>query len=182
MNTFLDSANVSNYLKSIFAWKRSCTISFELQMPQISLVALWAGLTKLYQGKGTFQPSNDCYSFYYPLNFLTFFIFNELQLFCDCITTLIILLCSRHLWHKISMHVNSYPGSFVLKIKFLWNYHSFLIFTISPFRLWKIPQFHQISWCGNFVERHSFRIVSGESPATMLKLCLTTKCPHQEIR
>ena len=25
----------------------------------------------------------------------------------------------------------------------------------------KIPKFHLISWCGNFVEKHSFRIVSG---------------------
>ena len=31
---------------------------------------------------------------------------------------------------------------------------------------------HLISWCGNFVERRSFRIVSGESPETMLKLRL----------
>ena len=28
----------------------------------------------------------------------------------------------------------------------------------------KIPKFHLISWCGNFEERNSFRIVSGESP------------------
>ena len=29
-------------------------------------------------------------------------------------------------------------------------------FTVYP-RL-KIPQFHLISWCGNFVEKHSFQI------------------------
>ena len=46
----------------------------------------------------------------------------------------------------------------------------------------KIPQFHLISTCGNFVERHSFRIVSGESPETLRKLCLSTKFQHQEIR
>ena len=34
---------------------------------------------------------------------------------------------------------------------------------------------HLISWCGNFVDRHSFRTVSGE---TMGKLCLSTKFPH----
>ena len=28
-----------------------------------------------------------------------------------------------------------------------------------------------ISWCGNFVERHSFRTISGDSPKTMQKLC-----------
>ena len=46
----------------------------------------------------------------------------------------------------------------------------------------KIPYFHLISWCGSFVERHSFRIDSGESPETVRKLCLSTKCPQQEIR
>ena len=46
----------------------------------------------------------------------------------------------------------------------------------------EIPWFHLISWCGNFVERHSFRIVSGESPKTMRKLCLATKFLHQKIR
>ena len=34
----------------------------------------------------------------------------------------------------------------------------------------KIPQFPLISWCGNFVEKHSFRIVSGDSPETLRKL------------
>ena len=46
----------------------------------------------------------------------------------------------------------------------------------------KIPEFHLISWCENFVERHSFRIDSGESPETMRKLCLSTKFPRHEIR
>ena len=46
----------------------------------------------------------------------------------------------------------------------------------------KIAWFHLISWCGNFLERHSFRIVSGDSPKTMRKLYLSTKSPHQEIR
>ena len=41
---------------------------------------------------------------------------------------------------------------------------------------------HLITLCRNFVERHSFRIVSGKSPETMRKLCLSTKLPHQEIR
>ena len=47
--------------------------------------------------------------------------------------------------------------------------------------LQKIPYFHLISWCGNFMERHSFCIVSGDSPKTMQKLCLATKFPHQEL-
>ena len=36
--------------------------------------------------------------------------------------------------------------------------------------------------CGNFVERYSFCRVSGDSPETMRKLCLSTKFSHQEIR
>ena len=32
------------------------------------------------------------------------------------------------------------------------------------------------------MERHSFRIVSGESPETIRKLYLSTKFPHHEIR
>ena len=32
------------------------------------------------------------------------------------------------------------------------------------------------------MERHSFRIVSGELTETMQKQCLSTKFPHQEIR
>ena len=32
------------------------------------------------------------------------------------------------------------------------------------------------------MERHSFHIVSGESPETTRKLCLSTKFPYQEIR
>ena len=41
---------------------------------------------------------------------------------------------------------------------------------------------HQIFWCGTFVERHSFCIVSANSPESMRKLCLSRKFPHQEIR
>ena len=47
--------------------------------------------------------------------------------------------------------------------------------------LQKIPQFHLISWCGNFVERYSFGIVLGESPKTMRKLCLSTKFLHKKL-
>ena len=45
-----------------------------------------------------------------------------------------------------------------------------------------IPKFHLISWCGNFVERRSFRRVSVDLPETLRKRCLSTKFPHQEIR
>ena len=51
--------------------------------------------------------------------------------------------------------------------------------------LWKgtvFANFWLISRCGNFVQRHSFRIVSGESPETLRKLWLSTKFPHHKIR
>ena len=48
--------------------------------------------------------------------------------------------------------------------------------------LCKTPQIYLISWCGNFMERHSFRIVLGHLPETMGKLCLSTQFPHQKIR
>ena len=35
--------------------------------------------------------------------------------------------------------------------------------------------------CAYIFKRHSFRIVSGESPETMRKLCHSTKFPHQQI-
>ena len=41
---------------------------------------------------------------------------------------------------------------------YLWLFSELPCLTLS-----KMPQFHLISWCGNFVERHSFRIVSGDS-------------------
>ena len=60
---------------------------------------------------------------------------------------------------------------------FLVKYSNRFIAPFAKNTFCKIPQFHLISWCGNFVKRHSFRIVFGES-----KLCLSTKFPHQEIR
>ena len=62
----------------------------------------------------------------------------------------------------------------------------------DPFLIWewkfnmkcceKSHNFTYIFCCGNFVERHSSRIVSGDSPETMQELCLSTKFPHQKIR
>ena len=46
----------------------------------------------------------------------------------------------------------------------------------------KVPQFHLIFWCGNFMERYNFSIISGESPKNMRKPYLSIKFPHQEIR
>ena len=53
-------------------------------------------------------------------------------------------------------------------IKFIQNIHY-------------IQNFDLIFWCGNFVEVHSFRTVSGKSPEALRNLCLCTKFLHQEI-
>ena len=37
----------------------------------------------------------------------------------------------------------------------------------------KIPNFHSISWCRNFVEPHCFDTVFGDSPETLQKLCVS---------
>ena len=60
--------------------------------------------------------------------------------------------------------------------------HFQIILHSKDISLRKIPYFYLISWCGSFVERHSFHIVSSNLPETMWKLCLSTKFPHQEIK
>lgn len=45
----------------------------------------------------------------------------------------------------------------------------------------KIPEFYLISCCGYLAERHSVRIVSGNLPESLRKLCLSTKFKHREI-
>ena len=44
-----------------------------------------------------------------------------------------------------------------------------------------IRNFHLIFWCGSFVERHSFRRVSGKLSGSLQKLYLSAKFPHQKI-
>ena len=61
-----------------------------------------------------------------------------------------------------------------------WSLENYIV--ITQLLLGKKPQFHLISWYGNFAERHSFRIISDDSPETIRKLCLSAKFPHQEIR
>ena len=50
------------------------------------------------------------------------------------------------------------------------------------FSLRKTPTFHIISYCGNFVERLSFRRVLSKSLETLRILRFSTKFPHQQIR
>ena len=57
---------------------------------------------------------------------------------------------------------------------------SFHVIYFSNHGTAKNTEFHLISWCENFVERHSFRIVSGESPENVRQLCLFTEFPHQD--
>ena len=68
----------------------------------------------------------------------------------------------------------------LLSNNLIWGmvYNVLLVCKPSP----KLRNCRNFTWCGNFVERHSFRIVSGKSPKAMRKLCLSTEFQHQEIR
>ena len=71
---FFSFADVSSYLTFKFcAWKRGCTISFELQVTQTLLNIFWKGLTKFYSEKQELQPYDGSYILYVPLNFSTIF-------------------------------------------------------------------------------------------------------------
>ena len=48
----------------------------------------------------------------------------------------------------------------------------------GKFTLLKIPKFHLISWCANFVKTNCFRGVSGDSLETWCKRYASTKFPH----
>ena len=74
-------------------------------------------------------------------------------------------------------------GTFGIKLPCFMSLVSFYISgTHHKKPLCKIPLFHLTYLCGNFLERHTFCIVLGESPETIRKLCLSTKFLHQEIR
>ena len=52
MNTFLDFADVSNYLTiKLYAWKSGSVISLELQILQNLSTLFWKAFEKFYQGK-----------------------------------------------------------------------------------------------------------------------------------
>ena len=76
----------------------------------------------------------------------------------------------------------SYMGLFVAVVDGFLDSCKGGVTAAQCFTLRKIPKFRVFSWCGSFVERHSFGIVSGHSPETMPRLCLSTKFPYQEIR
>ena len=57
-------------------------------------------------------------------------------------------------------------------------FSSFLILGFTAKNAVLSPNFLVWKFCG----KAQFRIVSGESPKTMRKLCLSIKFPHQEIR
>ena len=79
--------------------------------------------------------------------------------------------CRNSLLDHYSLNRETYKMFFSIVIGFL-NFDSMI-------SLRKIPYFHLISWCGNFVK---IAQNYGESPETMRKICLSTKFPHQEIR
>ena len=46
----------------------------------------------------------------------------------------------------------------------------------------KMLQIYLIFWRGNFVKRHSFHIVLGDSPENMRTLWVSIKFPHKELK
>ena len=54
--------------------------------------------------------------------------------------------------------------------KYIWiHFGSFLAVGLH-LSLYETPQFHLISWCGNFVETHALHRVLGDLPETLSKL------------
>ena len=82
---------------------------------------------------------------------------------------------------QLAIHISTIGFSILVKVVerelktkvMIMSYQKYLHYfqTLFP-SLHKLPQLHLISWRGNFVARHSFRMVSGDSPETMRKLCL----------
>ena len=72
---------------------------------------------------------------------------------------------NRRLYGKMRVGQNRNSGVFYAMI-----FYQTILNTLR-----KKQKFHLISWCGIFVKRHNFRRVSGESPKTMRKLCLSAK-------
>ena len=86
LDIFLDFAEVKSYLTfNIFAWKRVCTISFELQIPRTSSTTFSKALIQIYQREWTLQLSDGPFNFYGSLNFSTPFL-KSLKLLYDCKT------------------------------------------------------------------------------------------------
>ena len=80
--------------------------------------------------------------------------------------------------HKIIQKRGSFNKNFV-------NFLSLSLLLIAHLQiqaLCKMPEFHLIFWCWNFVERYIFPGVSDELLETLLKLCFFTKSTHQEIK
>ena len=104
--------------------------------------------------------------------------------------------CKIVIWFWLRLQVKSSETLHVKDLHSLSHSLYFYFFALQKFRkrllvnlhlqkqpsLRKIIEFHLITWWGNFMERHSFRIVLGDSPETMQKLCLSTKFPDQKIR
>ena len=72
---------------------------------------------------------------------------------------------NRRLYGKMRVGQNRNSGVFYAMI-----FYQTILNTLR-----KKQKFHLISWCGIFVKRYNFCRVSGESPKTMRKLCLSAK-------
>ena len=100
---------------------------------------------------------------------MTSFLFHELITGCD------ISMTCFELWACL-------VGSFF--VQFLWNLTPTSSHLLSIWQYYNFLHSHfgNLEICGNFAERHSFRIVSLDSSETARKLCLSTKLQHLKIR
>ena len=63
-----------------------------------------------------------------------------------------------------------------------WYWTVFLNWSMTKTWLCKIPKFHLISWCENFVETQNFQRVAGVLSKTLRKLYVSAKSPQRKIR
>ena len=63
-----------------------------------------------------------------------------------------------------------------------WYWTVFLNWSMTKTWLCKIPKFHLISSCENFVETQNFQRVAGVLSKTLRKLCVSAKSPQRKIR
>ena len=75
--------------------------------------------------------------------------------------------------HKLNKKYTSFINLFLIGIIIFHRSKVTELFfrTIHLTSLQKIPQFHVISWCGNFVERYSFRIFLSKIIFSLLWEC-----------
>ena len=97
--------------------------------------------------------------------------------------------CHQCLYDSPMIFSNSFFRLCATKLKTGMLYHMNKAFQNTVFKVsmavpsqCKIPKFHLIFLCGNFVETYSFSRVLGDFPESHQNICVSTKFLHQEIK